>query len=344
MKKQEFELFHLESYEDYTGKQIYPTVKKTSTAGILIILIYLINEFLFKSDKENFYLYFIGYSMGIILIILMILGAHKKNTKQIIICGNISVVVLSAINIFVSIRIPSIYHIFLLFMFGAIIVAPLLSLKLFLIPNILINIIVVSFLFIENIDLMEIKKFALFSMTSSFFLTFILKNLRENAIAEYRINMENRYYSNYDVLSGLFNRRAWYSKAEKLFEENNIVFMIFFKKINDTLGHHCGDYVISRVSEILRLNAPKDSLIGRLGGEEFGIIYADLPSEKNIQIAEKLRRAIEETKFRYNDKEFNVTLSIGLVSYKDKNLEETIKLADKKLYEAKETGRNRVMG
>jgi len=254
------------------------------------------------------------------------------------------VVVLSAINIFVSIRIPSIYHIFLLFMFGAIIVAPLLSLKLFLIPNILINIIVVSFLFIENIDLMEIKKFALFSMTSSFFLTFILKNLRENAIDEYRINMENRYYSNYDVLSGLFNERAWYSKAEKLFEENNIVFMIFFKKINDTLGHHCGDYVISRVSEILRLNAPKDSLIGRLGGEEFGIIYADLPSEKNIQIAEKLRRAIEETKFRYNDKEFNVTLSIGLVSYKDKNLEETIKLADKKLYEAKETGRNRVMG
>jgi len=82
MKKQEFELFHLESYEDYTGKQIYPTVKKTSTARILIILIYLINEFLFKSDKENSYLYFIGYSMGIILIILMILGAHKKNTKQ----------------------------------------------------------------------------------------------------------------------------------------------------------------------------------------------------------------------------------------------------------------------
>lgn len=244
----------------------------------------------------------------------------------------------------------NIIHIILLFMFGAIIVAPLVTNKLFLVPNLITNIFILFFLVFNSVNFNEITKFLLFSMSSTFFMIFILKYLRESAVNVYLVTRENFYYSNLDMLSKLLNRRAWYSLSMKHCKENfsqDVAFMMididYFKKVNDTYGHDCGDLVIQEVAKIILENSPTKSILGRLGGEEFGILFQSITTEEAVTVSEKLRQIVENKEINYNDKKIKVTLSIGLIVKKETELDSIVKLGDEYLYKAKNSGRNRVM-
>jgi diguanylate cyclase (GGDEF)-like protein len=124
-----------------------------------------------------------------------------------------------------------------------------------------------------------------------------------------------------------------------------IVDIDFFKKINDTFGHQFGDKVLKKVASILKNNIREDDFVARYGGEEFAIILNDCDEENAIKVAEKIRKKVQKNDWASLKEKFNVTVSMGIASYPDaaSNKNDLIKFADAALYQAKETGRNKVV-
>lgn len=118
-----------------------------------------------------------------------------------------------------------------------------------------------------------------------------------------------------------------------------------FKKINDSHGHVVGDFILSRLAGILKKNAGGGgNVIARFGGEEFIILVVECGKEKVINIAEKIRKSVEEAGLLFRRERIDFTISAGVVFYPD-DAEDMLGLvdkADKRLYKAKEKGKNRV--
>lgn len=155
-----------------------------------------------------------------------------------------------------------------------------------------------------------------------------------------------------DHLSGLLNRKSFFDKAEQEFERIklqtksfSVLFcdLDYFKKINDTYGHLIGDEVIRKTSEVLQSCVRSQDLICRYGGEEFAVF---LPLSSNTAAVNISKRIME--KIRLIEVEamtgFNCSISIGIaggVPQEKEQLEDYLEMADKALYRAKNTGRNR---
>lgn len=156
-----------------------------------------------------------------------------------------------------------------------------------------------------------------------------------------------------DNLTRLFNRRHFDFEFQREFKRvkryNNdlsvaIIDIDFFKNINDTYGHLCGDYVLKEVAFIIKDNFRQTDIPCRYGGEEFAIILTETPETTCTIPLERLRNRIENNKFNYKGKELHLTVSIGVTSntrYNDAF--DMFEEADKALYEAKTSGRNRVI-
>lgn len=117
-----------------------------------------------------------------------------------------------------------------------------------------------------------------------------------------------------------------------------------FKNINDKFGHDSGDFVLKKTGDILKAVLRTTDTVSRWGGEEFLVLLPETAGVHLAAIGEKLRTAIEETVFLYNDQEIPVTLSIGGSSYVEgESIDAAVNRADKNLYRAKQEGRNRVV-
>lgn len=121
-----------------------------------------------------------------------------------------------------------------------------------------------------------------------------------------------------------------------------------FKKVNDTHGHQAGDYVLATLAEVMTATSRKQDEIGRYGGEEFfGFTVGDITTGRRF--AERLRKNVEQADFTFAGVRIPVTISIGLVSARQLGdpaaltIDHLIKVADRRLYQAKEQGRNRVV-
>jgi len=160
--------------------------------------------------------------------------------------------------------------------------------------------------------------------------------------------------ANRDPLTGLYNRRFLYSISQKLIllakrEGKPLSIVMFdideFKKINDTYGHSIGDDVIKVFSTHLNKSRASD-ISARIGGEEFVLLLPNTSQEDAYEIANKIRVSIEKIKFcDENNSKFNFTVSAGVSSLQqeDSEIEVMLHRADKGLYEAKQTGRNRII-
>jgi diguanylate cyclase (GGDEF)-like protein len=119
-----------------------------------------------------------------------------------------------------------------------------------------------------------------------------------------------------------------------------------FKKFNDTYGHQQGDIVLKETARITKDAVRKIDLPARYGGEEFAVILPDTDIEAALAVAERLRTAIEAREFPGQAEPLHVTVSIGVAQYdpcRDGDKSALIERADKALYKAKESGRNRVI-
>jgi len=117
-----------------------------------------------------------------------------------------------------------------------------------------------------------------------------------------------------------------------------------FKIINDTCGHMAGDEMLKQIGSLLRCNFRGSDTLGRLGGDEFGILLTDCPGQKAHDIAKSLCKDIKMFRFSWDDKVFNVTASVGLVSIDGQaaSVAEVLGAADGACYIAKQNGANRV--
>jgi diguanylate cyclase len=160
--------------------------------------------------------------------------------------------------------------------------------------------------------------------------------------------------STIDFLTGLNNVRQYDNALNESYinvkEKNEhlsilIIDIDFFKKVNDTYGHLAGDSVLQQLGIVLSTSSRSFDIVSRIGGEEFSVILPDCPSDQALEVAERLRLAVENHEFIIPDKtKINITVSIGAATYPDnvKDLEDVVKQADTALYSAKRSGRNKV--
>ena len=155
-----------------------------------------------------------------------------------------------------------------------------------------------------------------------------------------------------DPLTGLFNRRGLDHAVALLLSSakrnKNSVSAItmdldFFKSINDTYGHDGGDFVLKEFSRELLHQARSSDACSRLGGEEFVIVLPATKKANAMQVAERIRRSVEEKELNYGGKAIKITCSFGVSTLSTEiDMDYLLKQADKALYQAKADGRNRV--
>lgn len=177
------------------------------------------------------------------------------------------------------------------------------------------------------------------------------------------INRANVYaeilkHATLDALTGFYNRRQLEERIKqevsgaKRQKRNLCTIMTdidYFKNVNDTYGHAAGDLVLKNVSSVIKHQLRDYDIAGRYGGEEFAIILPYTKIEEAQMVAQRLRRAVENTKIDISkvntdtdEKIIGVTISLGISEYKPGDNEKTLlQKADKALYKAKESGRNR---
>ena len=204
----------------------------------------------------------------------------------------------------------------------------------------------IIFLFLKNIDasMLSTSVWWLMMLAASILLSLwfamvLLGTMVRDIV--FKLNEERSR----DSLTYLLNRRGFYDAAKVNLARRSVkkYFLLMcdidhFKKINDSYGHLVGDQILQQVGQIISQNVRENDLVGRFGGEEFIILLQIEQAAVAYEIAERIRIAIETELF--SEKKISVTASFGLARVKNKNLTNTIDIADKLLYRAKRAGRN----
>ncbi|MBS3085645.1 GGDEF domain-containing protein [Candidatus Pacearchaeota archaeon] len=152
----------------------------------------------------------------------------------------------------------------------------------------------------------------------------------------------------HDEKTGLYNNKFFDTMLDIEFEKAKrgrqrlclfVIDIDFFKKINDAYGHLMADKLLKKLAEILQRSLRKSDIIARFGGEEFFIIFPETSIEKAKFLTSRLREIIKSDKTL---KKYSLTISGGLTEFKKSDTKKTLmKRADKALYKAKNSGRDR---
>ena len=168
------------------------------------------------------------------------------------------------------------------------------------------------------------------------------------SLIQSRVSRRHALDARTDSLTGLLNRRALVEclPPEKMQPGDSVVIFDLdaFKSINDSYGHSIGDAVLLEFAAILRANADEDTLIARIGGEEFVMIFRQTANVNVLTKAENVRKTLLAHTFRTPRDIFNTTTSAGIafLTPSDDGFESVLHRADAALYRAKELGRNRI--
>lgn len=157
--------------------------------------------------------------------------------------------------------------------------------------------------------------------------------------------------SRFDSLTGLGNRRYFaeaFKRAKASYERTGqdhavLLFDIDrFKHVNDTYGHDAGDAALKHFVKVLQMESRANELLARWGGEEFVALIDVTNPDEAFAAGERFRKALEASKFIYHGQHIPLTVSVGVSMMDGLDLDATVDLADKGLYEAKTGGRNQV--
>jgi diguanylate cyclase (GGDEF)-like protein/PAS domain S-box-containing protein len=167
-------------------------------------------------------------------------------------------------------------------------------------------------------------------------------------------NKELNFLATRDPLTGCLNRRSFNDLFQQAFEhakQNQLelsclmVDIDHFKSVNDNYGHTVGDEVIKLIADILHASTRNNDLVGRYGGEEFCVVLPGLSTDQAVSVAERIRLKLKEDSRKAFESGPHITGSLGVSNIEDHAVDplELTNQADKALYIAKETGRNRVI-
>lgn len=157
-----------------------------------------------------------------------------------------------------------------------------------------------------------------------------------------------------DAMTGLANRSCFQSALNRTIAEcgrNGTGFAMVimdvdhFKRVNDTLGHDAGDHALRHIGGCLTERLRATDSVGRLGGEEFGLILRDVKSSAAFELVDDLRQRIARSELAYGTATIRMTASFGIAQWPDhgRDAEELFRVADHRLYCSKRTGRNRIV-
>jgi len=157
-----------------------------------------------------------------------------------------------------------------------------------------------------------------------------------------------------DHRTGLNNVRQFDNEFHKIFKgltDNCLITMLFididfFKRVNDFNGHLNGDKVLEDLGKILLSTCNVSDIVSGNGGEEFSVLMTDCPRDKVLEVAERIRTVVQDHKFYLIDGQtINITISMGVAIYPDTvdDINKLVEKADESLYEAKRSGRNKVV-
>jgi diguanylate cyclase (GGDEF)-like protein len=178
-------------------------------------------------------------------------------------------------------------------------------------------------------------------------------DLLEEAESIKDTNLHLEELASTDGLTGLFNARYMRERLQIEMENSRrtsftclLVDIDHFKRINDHLGHPFGDAALVRAADVMQRAVRRIDIVGRLGGEEFLIILPDTPVNRGMEVAERLRAAMQAETFSHDGKSSPITVSVGVASKEANQAMDSaalLKAADEALYAAKKAGRNRVV-
>lgn len=186
--------------------------------------------------------------------------------------------------------------------------------------------------------------------TSDKYVYITVKDVTETAIYEQKLLEMNMR----DGLTGIYNRRYLETRLQEEYERSLrsnkslslIMFDIdYFKRINDTYGHQCGDFILQSISADIASLVRKTDIVARYGGEEFCCLLFESPVQGATRVAEEFREIVENKTYRFSDEPIKVTISAGVAELVtgSNSAGELVARADNALYEAKRSGRNRVV-
>jgi diguanylate cyclase (GGDEF)-like protein len=181
---------------------------------------------------------------------------------------------------------------------------------------------------------------------------YLTLKLRELAIANHKL----AELASTDSLTACLNRRAFASHIDAWLADPTaaaawrsagallVIDADHFKKINDRFGHDQGDEALKLIAGSIRSVLRAGDLAGRLGGEEFAVFLPGATPENAAEVAERIRAVIEKARFEPNGCRCRLSVSVGVASFEEQSpsFSELFRLADERLYEAKNAGRNRI--
>lgn len=171
---------------------------------------------------------------------------------------------------------------------------------------------------------------------------------------ERRIHRKLSYHASHDSLTGLINRREFEDRLSDAVKDSNkegsrssaLLYMDLdqFKVVNDTCGHSAGDQLLRQLSNVLQSRIRADDLLARLGGDEFAVLLLDCGVVEAAKVADDLREAVAEYRFKWRNGSMAVGVSIGIVPIDGnaENVAAVLSAADVACYVAKDLGRNRI--
>jgi len=177
----------------------------------------------------------------------------------------------------------------------------------------------------------------------------VLRDVSESREMARRLSWQ----ASHDTLTGLFNRQEFEQRLKLMLEEaqrdevhHALLYLDLdqFKLVNDTCGHLAGDELLRQLGYLLKRSLREIDTLARLGGDEFGVLLTDCRLDKANELAAMLRKVVHEFRFVWQEKHFNIGVSIGIVPI-DQSSESSASLmsaADLACYTAKDRGRNRI--
>jgi diguanylate cyclase (GGDEF)-like protein/PAS domain S-box-containing protein len=167
------------------------------------------------------------------------------------------------------------------------------------------------------------------------------------------LTQQMSYHATHDALTGLVNRREFERRLQDAMDsahtEEGVHMLLYmdldrFKAVNDSCGHQAGDNMLREVANLIKDQVRDSDYVGRLGGDEFGTLLIGCPIEKARQIAADICTAVADYRFVWQDKIFNIGISIGLVEigHASGTLQDLMSAADSACYVAKQHGRGQV--
>lgn len=168
-----------------------------------------------------------------------------------------------------------------------------------------------------------------------------------------RAAAEIAYQAHHDLLTGLYNRHAFEQRVADILADRRgkgkrhcMLYLDLdqFKVVNDTGGHQAGDILLRQLASLMLQSLRETDMLARLGGDEFGVLLMDCPLKDAVGFAEQLVARMQDVHFPWEDKVFNVGVSIGVVMIDDDThtLSEVLSAADEACYAAKDRGSNQV--